>query len=489
MNGHPRMMVAWPERLAIGLLALPVALFLGFWFRPLLGVPAAGLALWSSWRLIRGVSPLPLPPRRALVLTAVVALAWTWTAGLGGLFHQEWDHNFRNALLHDLINHPWPVVWNGPQGHVALDYYLAWSLAPALVGKLLGWRAATLAMAGICALGVFLVMLILARIVGTWRWWIPFLVVLWSAPDILGWGMRWVYDGGFMSHETFVDAWSFPLWFLSNTVNYFCVAHLVVPGWIVTLLVVGRRVDSRVVVALSAFLVPLAPFLALGIAPFVAWSALQGGGTVRDRILRAATFDNLVVPAAFLSLCLPLFLWNQGLGKESGWFFEYAPSPTFTTWIKYSGFWIIEILLPAVAIRASGYRDNLLALVVATLVLISLRRAGLSNDLALKVSTPALFVLMLLTVRGLLESGGGPRSRWLLVGVVALGMASPLQEFYRSTRGTLLHAESMEADKIRTFDPNTTPPFWEAKYVTNFHSRPIPEPSVLHWMLGVPPRD
>lgn len=426
-----------------------------------------------------------MPPMRGMLIAAIVAALWTWTAGLGGLYHQEWDHNFRNALLHDLINNSWPVVWEGgADGPIVLDYYLAWSLIPALVGKLLGWRAATLAMAAISCAGVFLVMVIFARIAGSWRWWVPFFVILWSGLDIVGWGMRWVYKGDAPGVGTFIDAWSFPLWFLSHTVNYFCVAHLAVPGWIVILLIAGRRVGPRSVGALSSFLIPLAPFLAIGTAPFVIWGAFQGEGAVMTRLRRALTPENIAMPLVLVMLCAPLYLGNQGLGNGNGWFYEYAPFPTTTTWIKYASFWGLEILIPALAIWACGIRERLLVLTVAVLCLVSIRRAGLSNDLALKASAPGLMILTLYTFRAMIAEGTWRPAKWFLVGVFALGAVSPLQEIYRSTYATLHKSGPLESDVIKTFDPRKEPPEFEARYVPNFHSRPLPELPLLRWMIA-----
>jgi hypothetical protein len=487
MNDVDRPSVSWPEKAAIALVGIPVALFLGTWFRPLIGLPAAAVAIWTAWRLMESVAPSPLPSRQALWLLAALALFWTWTAGLGGLFQQVWDHNFRNAVLHDLIDHSWPVLWDTPKGVVVLDYYLAWSLVPALAGKVLGWKAATLTLAAICAGGVFLVMLLFVRILGVWRWWVPLSIVLWSGMDAAGWILR----GQFPDSMTFVESWAYPLWSLSHLSNYYCVAHLVIPSWLVTLLVVGRKIHPGVVVAASAFLIPLAPFQAIGIVPFVVWRVLHGDGSFTDRIRRCLTLENIVAPLVFIAICAPYFLANRGAGMESGWFLEYSPEPTLTTWIKYAAFWSFEILIPAAAIWMTGQRDRLLLLTVIVLCLIPLRRAGMTNDLALKVPVPALMILTLYTSRALVSKiKGWPK--WFLIGVFGIGVATPLHEFSVWTYFTLTNPNSFEQDGVKTFDPaHPCPGAHERKYLINFQSRPLDPHSILRRMLarvpGTPP--
>lgn len=472
--------VAWPERLAIAMVAFPVAFFFATWFRPLLGVPAAALAIWTAWSVAKGVVPAPLPSRRALGFLVVLALVWTWIAGLGGFFQQMPDHNFRNALLHDLIDQSWPVFWNTKDGVVVLDYYLGWSLLPALVGKALGWKAAIYTMAAICMAGAFLVLLIFVRVVGAWRWWIPFVFILWSGMDILGWAIRTKLS---FEGMLYLGNWSYPpLWYLSNMTDYFCTPHLALPTWLLTLIIAGRRIDHRKTPGLSALLFPLAPYQMVGLLPFVAWAALQGEGGFRQRLAKTLTPVNLLLPIVAFAMCAPYYLANAGAGQEAGWFFENSPSTT-SPWIILAVFLLLEVLLVGLAIWMCGQRDFLLLLALAFLCLVPLRQSGLSNDLALKVSMPGLAILTFYTAKALLP-GARTWARWLLVGVFAIGVVTPVHETWLATRWTLRDIHSLEADNIRSFDPNLPQTHYYVKFVGNFLSRPLEGYPLLRWMLA-----
>jgi hypothetical protein len=479
MNSIDPSSVTWPEQASIALIGMPVPVFFATWFQPMIGIPAAAISIWTSWRLMRSVSSSPLPPRSILLILALVAILWTWTTGLGGLFDQTWDHNFRNALLHDLIDHSWPVFWETPKGIVALDYYLSWSMIPALVGKILGWRAATLAMALFCATGVFLVMLLFVRIVGVWRWWIPFVFLLWSGLDIVGWGLRRQIP----DVNACIEEWSTPIYYISHLLDYDNVAHLAIPSWIVTLLIVGRQIGPPGVVGLSAFLIPLAPFQAIGVAPFAVWGAFQGDGCFGERLRRILTVQNIATPLAFAALCVPLFLGNQGLGVGSGWFWKYEPPLTFSALVKYTAFWLLEILIPAGAIWLAGQRDRLVLLTVVVLCLIPLRRAGITNDLALKVSVPALLILSLYAARAFVSKVEG-WPKWLLIGIVGLGAVTPLHLLWVETYFTITDPSEREKDHIRTFDPAQATSAFEQKYLVNFRSHALVERPVLRNLLA-----
>lgn len=479
MDNAETRQVAWPEIVAIALVSIPTALFFASWFRPSIGVPAALATLWTAWMLSRDVAPAPLPPRRAMLLLAVLAVSWSWIAGQGGFFQQMWDHNFRNALLHDLIDHPWPVYWETPGGSVVLDYYLAWSLIPALAGKLLGWKAATLVMAGICAAGVFLALLLLVRVVGAWRWWIPVVFMSWSGVDILGWGLRRQFD----IDMPFIEAWCYPpLWFISHMINYFCVPHLAIPTWLVTFMVMGRKVGARGVVGLAALLFPLAPYQTVGLAPFIAWGALQGDGSLAMRIRRAFTLENILFPVVALAMCAPLFLGNFGAGRGGGWFFENSPS-SLPAGVVFVAFLALEVLAPWGAIWLCGFRDRLLLLTLVVLCLIPLRQSGATNDFALKVPMAGLAILSAYTARAFLSRPRGWR-KWVLIGVFSLGVLTPAHEIWVAARHAVENPHGWVADEIKSFDPARVPgPSFE-NTVGNFRSHPLEQLPLLRWMLA-----
>lgn len=469
---------SWPEQAAILLIAMPVALFFGTWFQPIPGLPAAALTVWVTWKLASSsLRPLPMPSRKTLLFLALVAVLWTWTTGLGGMYKQMWDHNFRNALLHDLIDNSWPVIWETGRGTIALDYYLAWSMAPALVGKLLGWKAAILSMAAISAVGVFLVQLIFVRILGRWQWWIPMILVLWGGLDILGWGVR-----GEAPNPKFIETWSLPLWYLSHLMTYFCTPHLAIPGWLVTLLLAGRMVGPTGVLALSAFLVPLAPFQAIGIAPVLAWNLLQGEVGFLQRLRRAISLENILAPLAFVGMCAPYFLANQGAGIKSGWILTSLPWSTAKISLHFGVFVALEVLIPSVAIWMAGQRDRLFLLTVVALCAIPLRISGLSNDFALKVSVPGLLILTLYTARAFLSNPKG-LAKWFLIGSFAVGAVTPLHELGVSTYYTFRSEKSLEADAVKTYDPDEIPAINNSDVLQNFRSKPLEEHPLLRWML------
>ncbi|MCA9417857.1 MAG: hypothetical protein KC917_16380, partial [Candidatus Omnitrophica bacterium] len=76
-----------------------------------------GPRAWGSWRRV--------------LFVAVIALVWVALSGIGGLGFQNPDYPKHNAVLKDLIEKDWPVVYGEGEGARALVYYFAYYLPAA----------------------------------------------------------------------------------------------------------------------------------------------------------------------------------------------------------------------------------------------------------------------------------------------------------------------------------------------------------------------
>lgn len=158
---------------ALSYLTAPLAVFLR-------GISARRLPLraWPCWPLPGG---MPCAKRRRLSKWGKRAGHYAFGAKAGaavcpdavvglpgrsdGLFYQNSDWGYRNAIYRDLITNSWPVYY--PQKDTALVYYIGHWLVPAALTKpvyaLFGldaaWMFARMALWGWTALGTYLVAL------------------------------------------------------------------------------------------------------------------------------------------------------------------------------------------------------------------------------------------------------------------------------------------------------------------------------------------
>lgn len=73
--------------------------------------------------------------KKAIVLLIIGTILIVWLSGIGGFFPQTYDHIVRNPIFRDLIVEKWPVFYS--EMNASLDYYFAFWLFPALIGKIL----------------------------------------------------------------------------------------------------------------------------------------------------------------------------------------------------------------------------------------------------------------------------------------------------------------------------------------------------------------
>ena len=152
------------HRITIFYLTLPFIIFCMGWLRLSIAIPITALILWAIWQLLQHQSPITnsqLPNSQSTFYLLLLTGIWVFLSGVGGYTFQNWDHHWRNAVLHDLITYDWPVIYSSPEkGPITmLVYYVGYWLPAALAGKIFGWQAANFVLFLWTWLGVLLVTL------------------------------------------------------------------------------------------------------------------------------------------------------------------------------------------------------------------------------------------------------------------------------------------------------------------------------------------
>jgi hypothetical protein len=375
----------------------------------------------------------------ALGVGALVALS-----GAGGVGPQTWDWGKHHAVLKDLITHPWPVAYATGADDAALTYYVAYYLPAALVGKAAGWTAANLALFAWTAAGAVLAFLWLVVLSGASPWRCLALFALFSGLDFVGaatWSSRWP-DGGWM--RDFHAEWWAGRWVYPNNVTLLAFApHQALGGWLLTALTLDglRRAPGRHPHALGGALGLLwSPLATIGLAGL---AVLDWTGTW-SRGRRLAVRDGADLAGGVLALALATYFLSRAwpLGLPARYYPPLAaleaarlalvpgglPGPRFAA--DYAVFTVLEFGLAA-ALLAAARRECLpdrrwLAVATLTLLALPFVRYGAFNDLAMRASIPALFVLQVLAARALVGPGWPRGAAAALALTLAIGALYPL---------------------------------------------------------------
>ncbi|MBI5282258.1 MAG: hypothetical protein HY858_11300 [Candidatus Solibacter usitatus] len=402
-------------------LAFPLSLFLTFWLRWYLALPACialSVALIPICGRLSSSAAIPHLKRWALNVLAALLLAAIPVAlsGVGGFGRQNHDFPKHNGILLDLTEGQWPVYYSlpGSAEPVPLDYYSGWYLPAALVGKAAGWTAANYALAAWTVIGLALALLLFRRLAGVSLPAAWLLIVCWAGLREFGrlilFGHPWPGDN---EGRYWTLLWNAP----GALADFHWTPGHLLAGWLSALVLLSIARDKSQPAAAALLLVLTAfwsPFVAIGLAPFVAL------------VLRP---HRTVAPALLLALILALYFHAHEPGTAAGWMSSFYDWPSLA--ITYSWFILLEYLL--LALLLVPFRHFLprpwFWTAVTLLALAPLYRIGIHFDLQTHASRPALAFLLVTAAAALRSSGlpGAGGHRLVLVLVIALGSLDSLR--------------------------------------------------------------
>lgn len=446
-------------------LYIPVAIFILTWTRWYVAVPVicisgfCVLKMTRSWRS-RKVGRIPLTPSMLVATLLILALV-SYLVGWGGFTPQAMDWHKHNAIMHDLIDCPWPVTYRNGDEVSMLAYYIGQYLVPAVFGKLFGsFEAACVACYLWNLAGLTGVSLMLMRVCGadSARRQVICLLVLFLFGGLIALGKACSQAlfpelGRMLSHA---DHWfcftrSISLQYSPNLVLLRWVFNQTLAPWLVVLLFLCDRDQVRhyVPMALPMALYGILPFLGM-VAILVSYALL---GLLRDRkawrdILREVfSAENILCS---ISLGMVLFLYFAGN------VFSEKPDDIGLQLMTYGSYWPLYACFIfftfgcyALLLFPTWKHDPLYWICVVALMLIPLFRMGAYNDFVMRTSIPFLFVLMTMTCKVLVGTAARPAGTIVRVALACcLVMASfmPLRELAMNQRNDHLMDLSESAD-------------------------------------------
>jgi len=419
-------------------LSLPLLIFMAGWLRTPLAVSFSVILILAVIALVRSQRDLISPPGEkeirlslwkllaGLVPVAVLVLM----SGAGGFGPRTWDWVKHDAILRDLIVQPWPVRYATDTGSTGLVYYVAYYLPAAVIGKLGGWDLANLALFSTTLVGAFLAVLWLVVLGRGGPVISGILFILFSGMDVLGAAL--IAKGGPDLPRVFADfhlEWWVGLgqWQYSSNVSlmYF-VPHQALAGWLLTALVIDAiqtnngKFPAIFVIAISLL---WSPFVTVGLLPLLFVYLITHRRSLVASVKAQMTYMNfagLLVAALlvlyyvsrFQVLELPQRYYVPAAKAFRGEFwFITSQVPIGTFLVQYGLFVICEFLvlwlLLICAQRECFSWSRTLPLLYASgmlLLLLPLVHYGWYNDLVMRASIPALFVLQVGTIQALRHS-------------------------------------------------------------------------------------
>jgi len=422
------------HRLSILYLTLPFLIFLFGWVRLAIAIPLGLFFLFTLWRLFKQ----PFNPRSPLftihwspstVYWLLITISWLLLSGIGGYAFQNWDHNWRNVVLRDLMNFDWPVYYAQPEsGPVKmLVYYVGFWLPSALFAKFTNWQVANLALFAWSLLGLLLVTHQLAIALKTSNLKAALLLIFFSGLDILG---ALFFPQGYptvfppIAH---LETWAGNLQYSSFTTQLFWVYNQAIPAWLCIVLLADEipGTNCQLPITNKLFIFSLcfffAPLAAMGLLPYVLVELVKH----TDFKSPFKHLNPAVVLAAAIIFSLSTFYFLANAAAQQRGFQSLA--------IKdFLAFFLLEGGLLWLILAPSKYKDPRWVVTGILLALIPFIHLGSDRDFVMRASIAPLFYLMLLAGETIFNQAISRSLRITLYALLLLGALTPLYEINRS---------------------------------------------------------
>ncbi|HQN04028.1 MAG TPA: hypothetical protein PK174_01300 [Anaerolineaceae bacterium] len=405
--------------------------------------------LWVYYRIFRNLrqTKTALISKKEIAISIAIILLWVWFSGIGGFAFQNWDHHFRNAVFHDLINYPWPVKYsNFGNPNIGLVYYLGYWLPSALIGKLLGWQTANVMLFIWSFIGIAITIILLKEKLKISLIPITLVLVFFSGMDILGQVLLALVDPLKVSTLwppiSHLEWWAYSFQFTSMTTQLFWIYNQAIPTWvcIALYLVLPEKKYSFFLWSLCLFLTPMT---AIGFLPFIVFDLVKGILRQPKRfflpriyikellekkgyLLHNYSFilDNLFSSLIILFISCAYFFVNSA---STGLLIKAVDRFQIPILII---FLVFECLPLIMLIIKPNLKNSDWYLVLIILVSCPLFLSGSGIHYSMRVSIPALFYLMVLVLESISQLK--PSSRTMLLAFLLIGAITPVYEINRS---------------------------------------------------------
>ena len=433
------MQTRWLSRITWLYLILPFIIFCMGWLRLTIALPLVAIILWVVWQILKQTpaDQSPIHFSRSTFYLLLAAGIWVFFSGVGGYAFQNWDHHWRNAVLHDLISYDWPVVYSAPdKGPInVLIYYLGYWLPAALAGKLLGWKFANFILFLWTWLGVVLTVLHLNLKLKTSLLKTILLFIFFSGMDVLGTLFFAQEYPTLWPPITHLEIWSGSLQYSSFTTQLFWVFNQAVPAWLCIALILesgsslsdrqGQAIQITQKIFIWALCFFFAPLASIGLFPYLLIEWIRR--TDFKKPFKNIRFD-LLFASAIVFIISYLFFSSNPAAQERG--FQSIALKDFLGFFLLEGgiFWLL--LAPRL------WRDPRWVVTGLLLCCIPFIQFGSGRDFVMRASIAPLLYLMIMVGETIFQKTSNRILLFAIYFLLLLGSFTPLYEINRSAYRT-----------------------------------------------------
>lgn len=430
---------------------IPVALFVLLWCKWTIALYVLSLTILCLYRFYKSIHndvDIEIDMRFALVILLFFIFIGVY-CGWGRFTDQTLDWIKHNAVLYDLVDRSWPVYYSNGNEKSMLSYYIAQYIVPSAVGKLLGFRRiAEVALYLWNVLGLALVYLHLIMYAKAKKMHIQLisalLLVFFCVPLLAEQALVKLISrgvsGNYSMHWLVNEPNTLRLQYSSNFVMLRWVFPQCLAIWIMLLMFLDNKskIKYYLFIILPGVLFSTLPFL--GLIPLGIAAAIDCLIKEKDTIKvlkQIFSLENICMIAG-CGLVMILYLYGNVLSDKPSHIglhiVNYSSIPD--GWIYYFSF-ILGVLVYAFILFDENKTSFIYYAAIITLCILPFFSMGEYNDLVMRASIPALFVLLVLIIKFInkfFDTLKKPCSKLLLIVTLLIGFYYPSRELFKAVQ-------------------------------------------------------
>lgn len=435
--------------LGITYLTLPICIFFLGWLNIFLGIILSFLFVYFGYKLysVLKVDENTIFKKNNLIywiISLLLICIWVYFSGIGGFSYQNEDFWARNAIFRDLINYDWPVIYDlslEPNyvtnllgtSKAAFSYYYIFWLPIALISKIfnLSWTVSNYLLYAYVVIGLLITLYFLNRKVKRCSYIVLLLLISFSGLDVIRYFIR---NGVLPTTEHIEWYGDFYYQYSSNTTQLYWVFNQSAMVWLIMSMFINVN-NHKYTLGLCALTFAYSPWAMIGLLPYMLVVFIKN---IKDSINVVNINVCLIMLIIFGSF---YFCGTKGSNLLYISFLHFNGS-----YKAYLMLILLEFALYYILMGKKKYEYYYVTLI--SLLLIPFIQDE-SLNFCMRVSIPALFMLMYYVDRALYDNRGVRKI--LLVVVLIIGAYTPFTEIYRSITNKLYWSKYMIRDEIYSF--------------------------------------
>ena len=447
----------WVMALSLAYIYIPVFLFLLGWVRlvfALLTITVCILCMCRFQKTENHIMGVTVFVDWIVVIFAIFLLVWIgYYAGYGRFVDQALDWKKHNAILSDLVQKRWPVLYYCFGEKSMLTYYVGQYIVPATVGKVLhSVRIAEIMLYVWNIVGLILVFLNICTFTKadsflkqlTYALMLPFFSIpLWLSELLL---KRLTDINRIGEGQWFFQSDGVLIQYSSNYTLLRWVFPQVIPVWLIILVFLQNKDKIRYYVFMLLPTLLFGTLTFIGLFPLAIAAAIEfvyRCKRIKEWIYEFFSLENVLLSLSLGTILFFYFWGNVVSDKPTEIGFSIMPY-TGDNIVSYFCFVTVNILPYALILFKHYKKDWIYYTCIISLFLLPLFTMGFWNDLTMRASIPALFILMIYIIRNLhvnIEDSITQKSCFIKLSILItsifliIGMYYPFAELTESVKG------------------------------------------------------